>query len=238
MAQKTLSQIITQVSAEMNLPAPTVVISSQVEEVQKLLAFARAVNDDLLNEHDWQCLQTRYSITTVDGQSEYDFPTDIKRWINGTFYDSTNRWEMFGPQTPRRWEWLISTNMAIGPFERFRIFDDKLQLYPTPGATAYTFNYEYVSNYPVIDGTTGDPKEDYTQDSDLCRFDHRLVVYAIKLKWLNSIGEDTTSALADYRRTLQFCKGQDTPAPQISLLGRESPYRLLSNANIPDGSWS
>jgi hypothetical protein len=232
--KKTLSQIIGIVCAELNTPAPTVVIGSQTDQIQQMLTFARAVNDDLLAEHDWQVLQTRYSFTTSNGVSAYSWPTDVERWINGTFYDRTNRWEMAGPRTPRQWEWLITSNIApAGPIERFSIFGDKIQLYPTPGATPLTFNCEYISNNVVLDGSTGAPKPDYTSDADICVFDHRVVVYGIKLKWLDAKGNDTTSALSDYRRALSNALGTDAPAPQVSLLPQCDRHAL----NIPDGSW-
>lgn len=235
MAQKSILSIIQTVASEFNLPQPSIVVSSTDPNVLKLLAFARAVNDDLLAEHDWQELQTRHTFTTVDGTATYAFPTDIKRWISGTFFDTTNRWELVGPLSPRQWEWLLTWNTESGPFERLRIYNNLIHLYPTPDA-AYTMVAEYISSFPVFDGSTGEPKADYTQDSDVCRFDHRLVVYGIKLKWLASIGQDTTAALSDYKRSLEFAKGSDMPAPRISLVpnGR---FPFISNANLPDGNW-
>jgi len=236
LAQKPLISIIRTVSSEFNLPQPPKVIGSTDPNVLKLLAFAQAVNDDLLAEYDWQVLQTRHTFTTVNGTSEYAFPTDIKRWINGTFFDTTNRWELRGPMTPRQWEWLLAWNTSSGPFERMRVYGDKIHLYPTPTA-AYTMVGEYISNYPVLNGATHVPQADYTADDDVCRFDHRVVVYGIKLKWLASIAQDTTAALADYSRALEFAKGSDAPAARISLLPGNGRFPLISNANLPEGNW-
>lgn len=235
MSQKTILQIISTVASEFNLPQPSVVVGSTDPNVLKLLAFARAVNDDLLAEFDWQELQTRYTFNTVNGTPTYAFPSDLERWISGTFFDSTNRWELIGPQTPRQWEWLATWNTQTGPFERFRIFGGEIAMHPTPTA-AYTMLCEYISNYTVLDGSTGAPKADYTQDSDICRFDHRMVVYGIKLKWLASIGQDTSAALVDYRRAVEFAKGSDSPAPRLSLVPNGCfPY--ITNANLPVGNW-
>ena len=107
---------------------------------------------------------------------------------------------------------------------------------PVPGSSAYTFNLEYVSTYYVKDGSTGLPKADFTQDSDICIFDHRVVIYGVKLKWRESLGLDTTANLSDYKRALEFAKGSDQPAPRLNLLGTAG-YRVLSNINIPDSNW-
>lgn len=234
--QKSISQIITTVCRELTLPAPATIISSNDPNVQQLLAFATAVKDDLINEFDWQALETRYSFTTTAGVDQYPFPLDIKRWVNGTFFDKTNRWEMRGPQTARQWEWLHVWQVAGTPFERFRIQGDKINLFPVPGSTPYTFNCVYVSNHGVIDGSTMLPKEDFTQDSDRFRLDARLMVYGIKLKYLSSKGQPTGDALADYNRALNAAKSGDAPARRLSLLPA-CPNWMLSTANIPDGNW-
>jgi hypothetical protein len=234
--QKTISQLVTAVCNEFNLPSPSIVVSSQDPNVQKLLAFALAVNDDLLAEYDWQALQTRYTFSTVPAQAAYPFPADIARWINGTFFDTTNRWELRGPKTPRQWEWLLTWNSATGPFESFRVWNNQIEMYPVP-TSALNIVCDYISNYAVLDGSTGLPKAEYTQDSDICRFDARVVINGIKLKWLTSIGADTTSALAEYKRHLEFAKGQDAPSDRISLVpyGR---FPFISNANLPEGKWA
>lgn len=235
MAQKSLLSIITQVAAEFNFPAPTTVVSSQDQNIQKLLNLGRAVCDDLLAERDWQLLQKRYTFTTVNGQETYPFPSDYERWISGTFFDANNRWAMSGPKTPIEWE-ALKTNQMASPYTQYRVFGDTIALYPVPGASAYTFNMEYVSNY-YVRSASGTLKPDFTVDDDICLFDHRVVVYGIKLKMRESTGSDTTAALSDYRRALEQAKGSDTPARKLNLLGGND-WRFISNANIPEGNWS
>lgn len=237
MAKKTLISIITTVAAEFNLPQPVTVMSSQDQQIQKLLALTRAVCDDLLAEYDWQNLQTRYSFSTTNGVESYAMPTDIERYISSSFFDANNRWPLQGPKTPGEWEWLKASSFVGVPFTQFRIYGDKFYVSPVPGATGFTFNMEYISNNYVKDGSTGLGKPDFTQDSDVCLFDHRVVIYGIKLKMRESLSQDTTAALADYKRALEFSKGSDTPARNLSLLGG-SPFRSISTANIPEGSWS
>jgi len=236
MAQKTLIAIAQQVATELNIPQPSAVYTSQDQNMLKILGFTRAVCDDLLAEFDWQVLKSRYSFSTVSGQEAYTFPTDIKRFLSGTFYDANNRWQMAGPKTPTEWEWLKAGNFTSGPYTQFAVFGNTVKLFPLPGSTTYTFNFEYLSAYYVKDGNSGLPKADFTQDADICIFDHRLVIYGIKLKFKASIAQDTTTALADYTRALEFAKGQDEPSPKLNLLGATG-FRMLSNANIPDVNW-
>jgi hypothetical protein len=234
--QKTILDIVKTVSAEFNLPVPTSVISSQDASVLKILALVRATCDDLVAEYDWQQLQTAYSFTTTAGIANYSLPVDVQRFTNLSFFDQSNRWKMNGPISATGWG-SLKVSPSSGPFERFRIFNNQLYLTPTPGTSPYTFNYEYVSNSYVRDGSSGLLKQDFSQDSDVCLFDHRVVVYGAKYKWLGSIGSDNSNALSEFNRALEFSKGGNMPSGKLNLGGPADDYRFISNANFADGSW-
>lgn len=234
MAQKSLIQLIQTTAQELSIPTPNAVISSNDLNVTKLLALMRATCDDILQEHDWQVLQKRTSFSTTSGTETYAWPADVERFTSGSFFDQNNRWPMTGPLTAAEWEQLKVSNLNTSPFQRYRVFANKIYLYPIPGATTFTFVYEYVSSSYVADGSSGADKADFTQDSDICKFDHRVVVYGTKLKWLQALGMDTTAAVADYNRALEFSKGSDIPAKKLSLNGCTAGVALLSSLNIPD----
>jgi len=236
MAQKSVIAIVQQTSAELNQAQPQAVLSSTDGNVLKILSFVRAINDDLLVEQDWNFLQQRYTFTTTDGVDNYAFPTDYSRGISGTFFDTTNRWTMKGPMSPTQWEMIKTLQVSVAPFTRFRIYNGRIYLDPVPGPTPFTFVFDYISNNYVLDGgMSGLTKPDFTQDSDVSLFDHRLVIYGAKLKWKADLGLDTTDALVEYQRTLMFAKGNDMPAPRLTMVPQERNY--LSTANFPDGNF-
>jgi len=233
MAQKTILQIVQALTAEVGLPIPTGIVSSQDPNLLKLLALVRAQCDDLLADFDWQTLQTRSNFSTASGTPSYSFPTDIKRFIGGSFYDQNNRWAMTGPMTPIEWEQVQVSGLATSPFTRFRVYDDQIWLYPTPGATVYTFVFEYISNN-YVSTAGGVLQPDFTQDSDICRFDHRVVIYGTKLKFLASLNLDTTAAAQDYIAVLASAKGSNVPPRPLSITGGGTGTPLISVLNIPD----
>jgi hypothetical protein len=237
MAQKTLIQLISQVAGELSLPSPTAVMSSQDQNIVKLLALTRAVCDDLLAEFDWQQLQVRYSFPTAEGVESYPWPADVERFINGTFFDASNQWSIGAPRTPIQWEQLKSGVLIGSPFTDMRVYANKLWLLPVPASSSITINLEYISSSYVRDVSSGLAKADFANDADVCLFDHRLIVYGVKLKWLESVGKDTTIALGDFRRALEASKGSDMPAGKVKFAGSCGEYRMLSTANYPDGSW-
>lgn len=234
MAQKTLLAIVQTICAEMTAPQPSLVLTSQDANVLKILALVRAACDDLTYEHDWNFLQQRYQFNTVANQETYSWPTDYVRSINGTFFDATNRWPL-QIVTPTQWEILNIWNVTASPFERLRVFNGVMNFFPIPAAI-YTFVFDYISGYHVIDASSGNPKADFTSDADICMYDYRLIVYLVKYKYFASIQNDTTAVLADYQRTLEFAKGQDMPAQRLSFLPQN--IRLLGTDNIADASWN
>lgn len=233
MAQKTLLEIAKTICSELGFPAPTTVVSSTDTNILKLLAMIQSTCDDLIREFDWQVLNTRYTFTTTAGTESYPFPSDEERFISSTFYDKTNRWPMMGPLTGTEWEQVKVSNLAASPFIKYRIMNDLVYLYPVPGATPYTFVYEYMSN-ACYTSSAGVVQSTLQQDSDKIRFDHRCVVYGAKLKWLASVNMDTTAALVDYARALEYAKSTDTPARRLNIGGYHGCVPLLSTANIPD----
>ena len=236
MAQKSILSILQTAATELSIPKPNAVTSSQDPNINKLQSFLVAVCDDLLAEYDWQQAITRYEFSTVSGQESYPLPADLFKFIDATFYDKNNRWPLKGPKTASEWEFLKNAILTDGPFNRFRVYQNKIFLTPIPSTTVYTFVFEYFSNNCVRDGSTGLPKAEFTQDSDVCIFDHRLVVYGVKAKWLASLGQDNSDAIHDYNRALDAAKGRDKPGARLTL-APSFGVPLLSTANIPDGNW-
>jgi hypothetical protein len=233
MATKTLLDIARAITTELGFPSPTTVVSSTDTNILKLYALIRASCDDLLREHDWQQLQKTYTFNTISGVDNYAFPADEERFISCTFYDQNNRWPMQGPLTNVEWEQIKVSNLTASPFERYRILGSKMYLFPVPGTTPHTFVYEYMSNaYCTSSGGTA--QSDILQDSDLILFDHRCVIYGAKLKWLASVNLDTTAALVDYARALEYAKGANVQARTLNIAGHGAGVPLLSTANIPD----
>lgn len=233
MTQKTLLEIAKTICSELGFPPPTTIVSSTDTNLLKLLALIQATCDDVLREYDWQVLNTRYSFTTTDGVESYPFPSDAEHFIGSTFYDQNNRWPMAGPLTGPEWEQLQVSQLASSPFVRYRIMNNLLHLYPVPDSTPCTFVFEYLSN-ACFTSNTGVPQTTLQEDSDKIRIDARCVVYGAKVKWLASVNMDTTAALVDYARSLEYAKSTDTPARRLNIGGHNGGIPLLSTANIPD----
>ena len=61
----TLLEIVQTAAGEMGLPVPTSVIGNTTQQVVQLLSLANGLGRGLMQDFDWQALQTEYRFTTV-----------------------------------------------------------------------------------------------------------------------------------------------------------------------------
>lgn len=231
----TLLQLVQDSMAELSLPSPSIVISSQDQDVSQFLALANAAGNELVKVWEWQILLSEYTFTT-SGSPTYALPSDYDRLVNDTEWDRTSRWPGIGPVSSQTWAWLKGQNIASVPRYRFRILANLYTVYPTPGS-GYTYSFEYVKKNWILaaDGTTY--KFRFTADDDTHLFDDRLMVLLLKSKYLASKGLDSTIAQQEFMERLELCKSHDQAAPKLSL-GPQIIDPLLGMQNIPDGNWT
>ncbi|HAM41753.1 MAG TPA: hypothetical protein DCP69_10585 [Candidatus Omnitrophica bacterium] len=70
--------------------------------------------------------------------------------------------------------------------------------------------------------------------NDVVLFDPLLAIRALKLAWKTEKGFATDSAMAEYAKTLEECKGHMRAAPVLSLNGSRIGPRMLDGGNLPD----
>lgn len=168
-------------------------------------------------------------------QTKYAFPPDYQRIVDRTQWDKSKHWEMLGPESPQQWQWLKSGYIATGPRIRWRILGNAFQIWPAVSTSEY-LGFEYVSKYWVIDGNTGQPKGSFTNDSDTCLFDDRLMVAGLKLKYFGIKGFETQLLQDDYDSIISALMGAEQGAPMLSMAPRLSQV-LLGPENIPDSNY-
>ncbi len=233
---KTLLQIVQAVTEELQLPSPTVVLSSADLTVKQTKALVEAACDELAEGFDWQALLKTHTFSTVQGQSLYNLPADYLRLLSNTSWDRTNAWPVQGSDNTQLWQNLQSGITTVGPYSRFRIIGDQFELIPTPQSVG-TMAFNYISSHYVIDGNLGTRKASFTRDDDKVVFRDRLVINFAKLKILQVKGFDTTAAVQDFNTTYLAATGQDVPTSSLMMGTRRDAY-LLSPENVRDGSWS
>ena len=170
----------------------------------------------------------------VFGQVMYDLPAGFDRITDRTQYDKSKRWEMLGPETPQQWQWLKSSYISTGPRIRWRIMGQKFQIWPLTSTNEY-LSFEYISaNWAA--SAAGAGQTQFIQDSDTCIFPNRLMVLALKKKYFEVKGFDTSSFQRDYDMQLNIAKANDAGSATLSLAPRVANV-LIGWENIPDANY-
>lgn len=297
----TLLQMIDQVSGEMGLAQPTVVVGSGNLQTIQLLALTQRLGKDLVREFEWQALGKAYpfstttavtstgtttsasavvtsvttaslavgdvitgtgipayaEVLTIDSSSQltmtvpasasgtvtltfakqdYALPSDYDRMISDTNWDRTNHWRNIGPQSSQAWQTLQGGLISTGPRERFRIYGNKLRIFPAL-TTVYNMEFEYVSNFWVTaTGGTAPTKALFTVDTDTCIWPDTLMLAGIKYYFLKAKKLDFGVEQGEFMDRLSVCKAQDEPQAMLNLSARESPL-LIGPWSVQDGNW-
>lgn len=205
--------------------------------VVQLRVMLTEFGQDLLRQHSWTHLQTTHTFVTVDGTATYALPGDFDRLLDQTGWDRTQQFPLAGPINAQGWQLLQAQSVGSVVDAWFRIANNLVNIYPTPGATVRTLAFEYVSKYWVA--ATAAPttrvKETPSIESDVCFFDRRLLITGLRLAFLEAKGFDTGAASQKYSDALEAAKGGDGAAPVLSLNGpRPRTTRYLDAANIPE----
>jgi|688.fasta_scaffold82241_2 hypothetical protein len=170
----------------------------------------------------------------VFGQVMYDLPTGFDRITDRTQYDKSKRWEMLGPETPQQWQWLKSSYISTGPRIRWRIMGQKFQIWPLTSTNEY-LSFEYISTNWAT-SATGTTQLQFLADTDTCIYPNRLMVLALKKKYFEIKGFDTSSFQRDYDMQLNIAKANDAGSATLSLAPRTANV-LIGWENIPDANY-
>ena len=165
---------------------------------------------------------------------KYAMPTDYDATIPRTHWDKSKRWEMLGPEDAQQWEWLLSGYISTGPRIRWRIFQNKFQIWPGT-STNELLGFEYRSK-AWAESSDGVPKNSFTADTDTCIYPDRLIVLGTKLKYFEAKGFDTTAMYRNYSEELNTCIAQNTSAANLSFAPRPGTV-LIGYDNIPDSGY-
>lgn len=223
----TAATIISDVARELGLVTSAVAdpFASSDQNVLLLTVLLKPTGREIVRLHPWSHLQREATFNTVNGTPSYALATDFGRFLDATMWNRTQADNVPGSLTPQQWQQTKAWT-SLGVFKTLRLWGDLLYLDPTPTA-AEAIYYEYISrNW----GAAAFAKDVPTAATDVVQFDPHLFGRALKLRFLQAKGFDTTAALDDFNDALSLAKGQDGAAPTLSL----HPGRIAPWPNVPE----
>lgn len=182
----TLLGLIVQACQELGIPEPSIVVGSPDTQVKQLLSLAnREGREQVAAPTQWPQLQMKQSITLVNAQASYDFPTDFNSYIPDTIWNPSMRWAVAGPISPQNWEFLKSGLINTQPWMRYRVWAGKIYFDPTPTTTnaGQVVTIEYQSKN-FCQSASGTAQSVWTADTDTFLLPDDIMVLGIKWRFL------------------------------------------------------
>jgi hypothetical protein len=198
----------------------------------RLRTQLRKAGQALISAREWKHLVRELTITGDGTTTLFTPPADFLRMVDGSAFNRGTRWSL-GLLTSQGWQALQATALTSSVRTLYRIVQGRIQFYTAPAAAAVVAS-DYVSRYwAATSGATSADLFYPTASTDRVLFDSPLAEAALKVRFLQSTGQDSSGALAEYQAAFEAMAGTE-PAPVLSLSGGSGPIdRLVDGLNFP-----
>ena len=164
-------------------------------------------------------------------KQKYTLPADYARQVERTQWDKSKHWIMQGPLTAQEWQQIKSGYISTWPRIVWRMLGGYMQLFPAVNTNEY-LGIEYMSSYWARDNS-GNQKLQFNNDTDTCIFPDRLMILALKKKYLDSHNFDSSAVTADYMQHLSIAEAANTSGRTLSMSPRRGTF-LITDRSLPD----
>lgn len=200
----TLLSAVNDAQRELSLAVSATLVADAQETQQLLYRLARKEAQDILRrtEYTFPALRRTQSFnTSLASLQSSGKPSDFKRAVPDTFWNTTQNKKVYGPLSDE--EWAIANGAAVSSatWQNVMFRYDGLHIFPVPTA-AETVTFDYVINTPVQATGGGSYKTNFTADNDEYLLGDELLTLAVVWRYLQAKGRDYAEALKDYELAL------------------------------------
>lgn len=163
---------------------PTTFFSSTATFEVEMVNLLNEVARDITLTADWQGLTKIHTFTGDGTTAAFNKPDDYDRMLQGQSMSDGDSWFWNYTKVPDLDMWIAIQNgfyLGATPPGWWILFGDQFQFAPPPPASA-TAMFPYISNLIARD-TNGNPKQEFTTDSDTFVLDERLLTLALIWRW-------------------------------------------------------
>jgi hypothetical protein len=185
---------------------------------------------------------TTSGVTLTFSKDTYPEPTLFDRFINGTGWDRTNRWQLIGPDSPQMDEYHRSGIVTTGPRRHFRqvgsLAAGTYRLWPPPQTidTPFQIAWEYVT-LGWCQSASGTMQTSMQADTDVPLLDSQAIILDVKWRFLEAKGIPTAASMqSEAQDYIMQLIARDGGAPTLNAGRRFQPY-LIGSWQVPDGNW-
>lgn len=200
----------------------------------RLCNLLKSTGQILLGMHEWQDKEVVYNLTTQVGDSGvYPLPADFDALTDQTGWQKSYFWPLRGPYSAQMWQRVVNYP-TTGIYVAFRIQNGQLWLWPQPPPIGISITFVYKTRGWVADASTQALKDHADTGADIVNFDWLLITRFLKLRYLMSIGHDTTDATTEFKLVFDAkCAASDGAAPELEL-ARDARFPFITGFNSPD----
>ncbi len=178
----------------------------------------------------------------IFAKDTYELPEAFDRYIGNTWWDRTNYWALFGPDSPQLDQLHRSGIFTTGPRRHFRQigpYTNRYRIWPAPAELTEPLQlvFEYISKNTVLDVTASvQPTfiQYFTDDTQYSVLDDRALIMGLKWRFWSQKGLNWVPLRTDYKRYVDKLKARDGGNTTKSLVRSPSPY-LIDSAQVQDG---
>lgn len=217
------------------LTRPSVVITSQDQNVRTLLALAQVEGRELLDRYSWPATQIEKTHTSLAAELQGVMTTlapGFSYITSGTFWDRTLTQPVTGPLSPIEWQ-ALKARTATGPYPSYRLFGGKLYAYPAPSA-GNTWVFEYQSTY-FCQSSAGANQSAWAVDTDVGVLDENLMELGVVWRFKKKNGLDYSEDFRSYEQKLANETSRAGGRRVLDMTGMGSAAR---GVYVPEGSWA
>lgn len=170
-----------------NSVIPDTIIGNNQDAAKQVLEAMTVSITNLSRSFDWQELHREVSFNSAASTIGYTLPADFDRFVDNTFWNTTEKRKVIGPVTPVGWRALTDSTVSGGAVgDYFRIRDNEVQIFPTP-TSIEGFTYEYITDL-IVNDSVGTGQTTWLADSDVPVIDEYIVRLDTTWRLLNMQG--------------------------------------------------
>jgi hypothetical protein len=213
--------------------AITSVVGSTDATAIQMLALAQEEGKALARRHSWQNITKEKTFTsTAAAVQASSVASDFDRFVDGSFFNRTDKRPVEGPLTPQEWQFAQAV-VATTIVEAFRMRGGDILITPTPADTSTTYAYEYIStNWCSSSG--GTHQSSWAADSDSGLLNEELMTLGIMWRYAKAKGYDYGELFRTYELQCMSAASRDGGNPTL-YAGKRGPRQ--PGIYVPDGNW-
>lgn len=188
-----------------------------------------------------ECTDAATATDLTFSKDTYPEPTDFDHFLNRTWWDRTNRWELLGPDSPQLDQWHRSGIVTTGPRRHFRqlgALGNNYRIWPPPAEIDEPLQlvFEYISQNSIyVNGSNSvAPAKYFENDGDIPILNDRVFIMGIKWRFWEQKGFDWTSKRTDYDLYIDRLAARDGGKQTLSMVPKVNPL-YIGSYNVQDG---